>query len=312
MSIKLSVIFKLRKVTICIGSIVGVFFSSGVYAACTLKPTEQTFSINFGTVTVQRDMPVGKHIAYRSFDIGNVGGCNVATNLQTVLGIYAAPSPLAEIYNTNIPGVGITMRTVNRPNPSLWPIPINTTRGPIYQVVALVKTGPTGSGALNSGRIVRIAYQNLRWVNQVVLVGTAVQTVACSVSNTNIIVPMGLVSRTAFTGVGTPANERAFTVPLECDAGTRINITIDGLADGSGVAGVLALDSSGSDTVATGIGLQVLHDGRPVTLGTSISIGTAASAGGYSVPLTARYYQNAPTVTAGVANSTATFTMTYN
>lgn len=315
MTIKLSSICKLRNVPLYIFSAMGMIFSSGAYAACALKPTLETFSFNFGTVTVQRDTPIGTQISNTpTVTAGAVGMCDVPTNFQSLIGpLFPTPSGIVNFYDTNIPGVAIGIFASSfGPFPSLVPLPVSNSVGPIFYSARLIKTGPTGAGILSSGTVGRVAYQNLRYIADLNLVGTTVQTVACSVSNTNIVVPMGAVNRTLFTGVGTPVAERDFEVPLDCDAQTKINITIDGVADGSGVAGVLALDASGTGTVASGIGLQVLHGGAPITLGIPVPIGTAASAGGYMVSLTARYLQNAPAVTAGQANSTATFTMTYN
>jgi type 1 fimbria pilin len=123
---------------------------------------------------------------------------------------------------------------------------------------------------------------------------------------------MDKVSTKDFTGVGATASPKTVTIPLNCNAGTKVSVTLDGTRHSSGIAGVLALDSSGSTSVATGLGLQLLYNNTAVTLGSATSVGATTSNGTYNVGLTARYYQTAATVTAGQANSTATFTMTYN
>lgn len=312
MSAKSNSIGALNRVSVFAFLIAGGIFSSESYASCVLQPTLEAYSVNFGNVRVQRDAPIGSTIASRvMIRLGNVGNCTVATNYQTVLGIFSVPSGIAGTYNTNIPGIGIRPTTnASVAVPGVRNLPAGITLGPVDHIFDLIKTGPTGAGALTLGTVTRSAYQNLRWIADFNLTGTTVQTLACSVTTTNIVVPMGTVKRALFTGVGTPVAERNFEVPLDCDNRTIINITINGVADGSGVAGVLALDA-GTGT-ATGIGLQVLHSGVPIKLGTRLPIGTATSDGGYRVSLTARYLQNAPTVTAGQANSTATFTMTYN
>jgi type 1 fimbria pilin len=58
--------------------------------------------------------------------------------------------------------------------------------------------------------------------------------------------------------------------------------------------------------------VQLLHGGTPVAFGVPIATGTAAATGNYNIPLVAQYYQTATTVSPGVANSAATFTITYN
>lgn len=180
----------------------------------------------------------------------------------------------------------------------------------------LVKIGPVASGVFQQWTLYYRTYGNksnedLGIVSNYVILKTIVQPVACSVSDTSIIVPMGRVSQVQFAGVGSTAGEQSFTIPLDCDAGTKVNVTLDGSQDSSGATGVLALDSS-SDTVASGVGLQLLHKSQAVTLGKPIALGAVVSDGVYSIPLVARYYQTRAIVTAGQANSTATFTLTYN
>lgn len=175
------------------------------------------------------------------------------------------------------------------------------------------KTGPVTAGTMPTGIYAGIAVQNQFWIFSFANTGGGnFIPVACSVTNTAIQVPMGNVRPNEFSGPGSSAGEKDFNVPLNCDAGTRVNITLEGTADSSGVAGVLALNPSSTATVAKGVGLQLLRSNAPVRLGTPIAVGTVASAGPYTIPLVARYYQTAPTIVGGQANSTATFTMTYN
>ncbi|MDY7536300.1 fimbrial protein [Pseudomonas sp. Bout1] len=169
-----------------------------------------------------------------------------------------------------------------------------------------------GAGTIPIGIESRASIASQFYTANVSLTGTnTIVPVACSVTNTSIPVPMGDIPRTSFTGVGSSSPEKSFSIPLNCDATTRVNVTLDGTRHSSGIAGLLALDPSASDTVASGVGLQLLFKSAPVSLGSPIAVGTVASDGAYSVPFTARYYQTGATVGGGKANSTATFTMTY-
>lgn len=149
------------------------------------------------------------------------------------------------------------------------------------------------------------AYLNITGGGQIV-------PVACTVTTASIPVPMGSARPNQFAGVGSAVGERDVIVPLNCEANTKVNIRLDGTADSSGAPGVLALNPSSTTPVARGVGLQLLHNGAPVKLGTPIAIGTAAAAGPFNITLRARYYQTAVPIIGGQANSTATFTMTYN
>lgn len=73
--------------------------------------------------------------------------------------------------------------------------------------------------------------------------------------------------------------------------------------------GILNLNSSGTDA-AKGVGVQLLFNNSPFSSGTPINIGTSTNNGLYNINLAARYYQIG-TISPGTANSTATFTITY-
>ncbi|UZE26235.1 type 1 fimbrial protein [Pseudomonas sp. B21-056] len=169
----------------------------------------------------------------------------------------------------------------------------------------------TGSGKITLPGQIQASLVSQTFVYSFNFGTSSVSTVACSVTNTSIVVPMGSVSTKDLTTLGTTTPERSFNIPLNCDAGTRVQVMLNGVPHGSGVVGVLALDTAAT-SIATGVGLQLLYNGTPVTLGIPIAVGTVAGSGSYNIGLSARYYQTAAAVTAGQANSTATFTMNYN
>lgn len=136
-----------------------------------------------------------------------------------------------------------------------------------------------------------------------------VNAVACSVTQPTITIPMGNdIPTFRFKGVGTTIDEKPVSIDLDCDAQTRVNIKLEGRTV-AGTPGVLALNAESG--VATGIGIQMLKDGVPVTFNTPTAIGTTPVSGPYSIEYTARYYQTGASVTGGKANATAQFTMTY-
>ena len=138
-------------------------------------------------------------------------------------------------------------------------------------------------------------------------------TQGCSVTNTSIKVPMGTVKSSAFNGVGSTTGEQSFSIPLNCDAGVKVGLTITGGSSGVWNAdnGLINLDSSSSSTTAAGVKLQVLMKGAPIKLNSLINVVPLTTQGAINVPMSARYYQSAAPITAGSANATATFTMKY-
>ncbi|QBR29272.1 MULTISPECIES: fimbrial protein [Pseudomonas] len=138
-----------------------------------------------------------------------------------------------------------------------------------------------------------------------------VNTVSCSLSAPSINVEMGKVAIGHFGGVGTwpgDDNTRTFSVPLDCSAGASTNLKVEGnVQDAS--QGVLKVGTGNSS--ASGVGIQLLYDDKPVELGKQFKTGTASSQGIYNIPLKARYLQTEDTITPGTANGSATITLNY-
>ena len=173
----------------------------------------------------------------------------------------------------------------------------------------------TGSGSIDLGNVVSFILRNQGkdWTAEsyVNVASFNVKSVACSVKNTAIAVPMGAIVKRAFKGPGTwpdDANTRSFGIDLACDAGTKINFQIDGSAQDAS-RGILNL--TGGNGSATGVGIQLLYKDAPLVLSSVINNGVVSGSGNYSIPLKARYYQTASNITSGTANASATFTLTY-
>lgn len=312
---------------LCVGS----GFSNAVQAACSFYTgaSEQRSTFSFGSITVQRDTPAGTVLAERVATKGNDDQKVVCTTGTwrydfnefrfTTLSAYGN-----NVYDTNIPGVGIRMYSTSAggdvrgalpywgslqfpPAVALWTGSAKT--------VQLVKTSSNtvGAGVITPGTLSR-GFMNTSprlYFYTMTLTNATIVAAACTVTNTSVLVPLGQKMTTDFTGVGSTTKNESFNIPLNCNANTRVKVTLDGTADPSGAKGVLALSPSGTEKVATGVGVQVLYNNTPVTFGSLITVGTAGS-GVYNIPLVGRYYQTASKVTSGRANATATFTMTYN
>lgn len=138
---------------------------------------------------------------------------------------------------------------------------------------------------------------------------------ACTVdigAGNTMIVDLGKVNKTAFTGAGSTASATKFTLKLkDCPVSIKsTTVKFDGTAY-DGDDSVLALTEETG--VATGVGIQLSDNTQAV-----LPLFTASK--NYALQPTivndldfyARYIAKADTVTAGPANSVATFTMNYN
>ncbi|WP_164037615.1 fimbrial protein [Serratia marcescens] len=316
--------------------------SSAAQATCTFLFGSATDgeTINFGNVIVQRDAPVGSVVASTSStslsSLGNFLQCD-GTATQTMR--WSAEGTTTVRYNGEqlfgVDVTGLAMRVVMPAGAyglrftgdfprdvawngctwsSTWRRYCGASWGGATRFELVKVATTTGSGRLTIPGRIRASVVNQTYVYNFSFGQSNVNTVACSVTNTAIKVPMGNIKRSEFTGVGKRTAFTQFFIPLRCDVGTRVNITIDATADASGVAGVMAIDPASTGTAASGVGIEVRDNhGAPVRFGTQTLLGNYSGTGGQVwFPFTANYYQTNDRVTAGQANGTATFTMTYN
>ncbi|MGO4744693.1 fimbrial protein [Serratia quinivorans] len=138
---------------------------------------------------------------------------------------------------------------------------------------------------------------------------------ACTVVNdmsNPLTVTLGQVSKTSFKQAGDTAAATSFTLQLkDCPTTvTKASVKFDGTA-ANGDNKVLALTQETG--VATGVGIQLTDSSQSVLpLYTASASYPLVSTGVNNLDFVARYVSNAATVTAGPANSVASFTVIYN
>lgn len=279
-------------------------------------------SATFGNVIVQRDAPIGSVVATTAAQYTYVEYVcdNPFIEDYRPASLFSVESATTGVYNTNIAGIGI--KYTNLTLPYLNPVAggqhriLNT--GPVN--MQLVKTANTVGGVLTNG----VVYQGVFYeqsaptvklpIFNTSLVGlNQVTVVACTIATPDIQVALAPVLGTEFTGVGSSPSgrDKDFSLGMDCDPGTNVNVTMSAVQNtDSATDGVLQLTDAGSAGVATGVGIQILNNGAPLQIGTRTLLKTSAD-GIQSFPFTARYYQTKSNVTAGSANTTAVFDVTY-
>ncbi|MEG5551156.1 fimbrial protein [Enterobacter wuhouensis] len=182
-------------------------------------------------------------------------------------------------------------------------------------MVRLVKTGSIEGGAL-TGRIglIQLGKSDVYVGDSSVYFDGSIVTSSCLVTTPNITVPLGRHKKSIFTSVGSTTEWQNFTIGLDCDPNVNINVQINAEPDPNtspGIA-VMRLDDPAGDTTAKGVGIELLYqDHIPLFLNQSSEYKTTLRSGPELIKLKARYYQTLPNVTPGIANGTATFTLTY-
>ncbi|WP_025123486.1 MULTISPECIES: fimbrial protein [unclassified Serratia (in: enterobacteria)] len=295
--------------------------------------------INTSSLIVQRDVAVGSRLAVQDFTSANYPLFNCGTTTGTLyFGVkatttYSTTLNGVRVYKTDLPGIGVQLGgltkagliggwvgkgntidgNVNQTSVESYVGPISTVYG--GAVVAFYKIGEVSSGTLNQtvGKLIMGDGKASGWASEinVSISGLSVTALACSLTTPTVAAPLGNIYATEFTGVGSTAGNNDFQLGLNCAAGTKVNVTMNGTqnADTANTS-VLALTGAGSAGVAKGVGAQILYNNAPLNIGSKLALKT--SAGGIETfPFKARYYQTLSNVSAGSANATATLDITY-
>lgn len=314
------VLFTMLLITAWVGS-------TRVNAACgyTWNNSYKTAAVTIGTVYVQRDTPVGSVIATTPANVSNATNqlyqCDVVWSWSTAPALFTLSSALNQnIYETNVPGIGIRIRDTlrNMVVPYVKTNPMTSGAANTPFTIELIKTSsaPVKGGILTSGTLVYFkSLEDGVTFAQLDLTGNnAIVPVACSIMTPSLTFPIGDVLVDTFSGViGTVPRQGGNTqnLGLDCDAGANINISLSGIQNPDvETTSVLALTGQGNEGVAKGVGVQLLYNDVPLELNNRIVL-KLSTGGQESLPLTARYYQTQTEVTPGTANASATLNLTY-
>lgn len=142
-----------------------------------------------------------------------------------------------------------------------------------------------------------------------------IQVPTCDIDagSVNKVVSLPPVGALQFTGISSTVAKTPYQLLLtNCPDGLDVIITLDTSTPQTGAVGVIA-PTSGND-YAQGVGVQLLRgDGTtPVTFGSALSQGTTSGNNStFTINQYARYYQTGGTVTAGLVEAVATYTINY-
>jgi len=281
--------------------------------------------VNPGEIIVQRDAVVGAILStvVTGTTIVDVINCDYSGNYYlTWKMLYENGVSVGNnIYATNVPGVGIRVKSRGQyySNPPYQQL-ITAVSGLTSDssTIEFIKTGDITSGTFLAGDIA--AYYitensiTLGTMTKVIMDGNnTITQVACSVSNGNLIFPVGNVEANAFSGgVGSnPDVKSVQNLGLNCDPKANVNISLHGTQNpDTDNKSVLSLSSQGTSGVADGVGVQIVYNGEPLEINKIIKL-KQSNGGQESFPFTARYYQTKQIVKPGTANATATLDITY-
>ncbi len=281
-----------------------VLATGNAVAGCPANTDVQT--IDFGPVEAAPDLPAGTILAQKSvifpIDATDCGGLQLVFSGQEDGNNYIT-------YSTGLRGIGYRIWHSRLPltmTPTSGTMQI--TKTPEF-LIQLIKTGSemqTGTMPLISINM-KAPYDGDRTI--ITLNAQAViRTTTCSLLTKDIIVSMPSLDTSVFTGKGTTTGETNFSLDLQCYDGTRVDVTFTPRIPDTQLA-VGVLTPTPQLNGATGLGVQILHQGVPVRLAESLVL--QQQKGRFSLPFGARYYQMTDHVAAGPFQATALFSLAY-
>ncbi|CAI0835698.1 Fimbrial subunit type 1 precursor [Serratia quinivorans] len=344
---KLTRVLSLNKTAVQRLALFGVLMAAGqsAYASCTVTSgyKAQVINMKLGRVLVTPNSQVGDTLATGQFPINAVndiarcdssGGSGIGQILQ------GSSSTLTNVWNTNIPGIGIRLYREAGSNSTFYPHTLrlagnsNVSLNGGYFKIDVVKTASqTGTGQLMSGMYTTYYMDGsgagLPMLESIVDASSLmVVTSTCNVDSgsKNKVVTLDTVTAASFDGVGSTQGEKTFDININCVGGVGenllpgsagqgiVNVRFNYDQDTSNAPGVIKSEP-GANT-ASGVAVQLLTGTttQPIKNGDAVNAGSTIpnQANALTLPLKARYYRTGTTIKGGNIKSTATFTIEYN
>lgn len=176
----------------------------------------------------------------------------------------------------------------------------------------LVKTGPISANAqVPAGRIATWRFGDLDVLTMTI--GSTINVAQSSCTTPDFTVSLGTHAHTELRTVGSSTSSTHFNIPLNnCPAGIRsIKYKVDA------VTAILDADRAivalNANSTANGVGVQLLDgSGNVHPFGTTrTAAGINAAGGNFAIPLRARYFRTGSGISGGTANTSMTFTISY-
>ncbi|NML29907.1 fimbrial protein [Paraburkholderia antibiotica] len=293
-------------------------------------------------ITIPRDAPVGTVIgqgtATVTFNTASPFGvyCSAAATLVYTNLQGASSSGTSNVMPIGSTGIGYSLQasgsyysagTISLPATFFQPSACSQTAGgKCYAYLGptitmrLIKLSPlVSSQTIPSGQYFTATVGGLSAGTVSLANAVNITNQTCTVTTPSISVSLGSVPINQFGAVGSGSTTIPFQIGLNCSGvATSYYITFTDSNNPGNNTNSLSLTS---DSSATGVGIQILNGGNPVSYGPDSSVagnlnqiflGTSTGTGSVvTLPFGGRYVKTNGTMTPGSANGVATFTMSY-
>jgi len=268
-------------------------------------------------IEVPHNTPVNTVIYSSSYQKRNVATCTSGgSQIYALLSSLYAGKPTKTIngdivFPTAITGIGIGVRIDGKPFNGSMAIDHTETNLMTPDITfKLYKTGNTTSTSQTfAGDLLKLqvySSSGMKDAGFYSLSGGPLSLTPCSLGYSGTLgIDMGTLFPGTLNVKGDTASPVSFKIPLDCDAGTRLNISFEATSTkGDGI-----IDLTGS--TARGIGIKLMYNDTAVKFGQDTYIQTTQTGGAVNIPLTAAYTQTEDDITPGAVNAVANFTVSY-
>lgn len=233
------------------------------------------------------------------------------------------------VYQTNIPGVGIMYKSTGLIGGGYQADPVSgydftlaasgSGSAQFWVDADLIVVGTVGSGSLTSMPNVDYGFSSscapTISVNETLVSGTVVNGLtSCAVANKAVTISLPDVGTRDLISAGATVGTTSGSIPLSCNAGTNVYVTFTDASNPANTSNVLSLEPS---STAKNLGVQILYGANPVRYGPDSAVPNninqfllGSSSGLTSIPIAVRYY-SLGMAQAGVVRATSTITLSY-
>lgn len=241
--------------------------------------------------------------------------CNKRTDGGITSSIGIQPAPGATTFATNIPGLSIRLARgstatylMAKSTDYLTSGTTTFSQNTSLELVTSDSVAIANGSTLYAGQLAHWDFGNLSSVVVFQTLNTITFNRPCTISVEPTVVTLRTVTASELQGnSGTTAGDTPFAIKLSCPAALPLKITLDATNPFNVNNGVL--NTSSGSGAASGVGVQILRGGQPLTLRQAIDVTT--SSGPVDIPFSARYYRTGGALQPGSVAATATYTLTY-
>jgi len=312
---------------------------------CTMSTSPST--ISFGTISVARDAPVGTPLSAIRSSVTTINCPRNVWQGSRSVGFYlqyfpraAVSTTVPDVWQTNIPGVGVRVISTSYDNKVLSEIPLgrwddfapnvgaDRYSGSATFTYQLIKTGRVDTGAIGGsvsmGELLQLVSHNIPRnqtssppLSAIGIGNTTIMSRSCIATTPAVNVEMPTVNRTALDRVGDTAGTTYFRVGVSCqnDARLQVHMTLSDATTPGNRTDMLTLTRA---STAQGVQLQITGPtGQVVRFGADSSAAETTnqfeigpSQPVIDMPFSVKYISTGA-VTPGTVTGLATFTMSY-